>query len=1203
MFLKSVTAYGFKSFAERTALEFGAGITAVVGPNGSGKSNISDAVRWVLGEQSAKYLRGSKMEDIIFSGTSKRRPLGVAEVTLVFDNRDHMLPLDFDEVSITRRLYRSGDSDYAINKKNCRLKDILDLLADTGMGKGAMFLIGQNKIDEILNSRPEDRRSIFEEAAGIARFRMRKKEATRRLDDTANNLTRINDIKSEVESRVEPLRVEAERATRFNELNGKLRICRLTQFVQRVETIEQTREKLQQEQEACNRVFLEKSTDVSKQEAFLSELQQELDALNDRVSHIQAGITEKEKALEVVKGEDAVLDERIEQSIRQQGNIAKRNEKLQAQIDQWTAQLETLAKEFDVLEAKRDEAVKLVTDLEQQQQERLQAQKDNEAKIQELTDSNFEDMRKMVELRNEVRSLEAEQEQRMNRRNRLKDDVDAAEQRVAELTEEQRAMTSRKGELEQDVARYVKEGNELAAKAAERRAVFQTIEQKYNACQTQIAAVESRLHLLRDMQQSLEGFGFGVKAVMQGRERWREEVIGPAAALISVEPEYVTAVETALGAGAQNLVIRSAEAAKQAIRYLKERKEGRATFLPLDTVREPVVKAEEKALTKLPGIRGFAADLVRCDDEVQPAIRFLTGRVLVAETMDHALAAAKKCGFRLRVVTLDGDVVNTGGSLTGGSRQKKEAGYLSREQNVKEQETALRKYNKELLAIQEEKEVLEDELQEREKRLDQLRDTVQQKNIRVTEIKAEEQRLADELKRENEALELAMDTRSQLANEYLSVRQLLADKRKPLQEMEAANTEAKNTLDTLQKTIAADKSALETLAQRLQDARVQSETATAQRQLKEERMKELDGDLSRLQGDFNANTEESEKLGRIVETSKAKKTELAEQNKVLMQELQDIITGQHDYSEQRLELTQRQGAAGEKLKALRGELSKAEAKVHQNEIDNAKLESDYQNALEQLTSEYKVNLVEAKEEAKAEGVPEDKSETALRRMQASLQRQIEELGPVNPGAIEEYKAVSERYEFLQKQYNDLCEARDKLQSVISEINSGMTKRFKEAFGKINTFFQSTYVQLFGGGTAMLKLTDPENILESGIDIEAQPPGKKLQSLFLLSGGERALTVIALLFALLSYHPSPFCILDEIDAPLDDANIGRFSKFLEGYAMHTQFIVITHRKGTMEAANVMYGVTMEESGVSRIISVKMSDRLVRESGDGMLNPES
>ena len=428
------------------------------------------------------------------------------------------------------------------------------------------------------------------------------------------------------------------------------------------------------------------------------------------------------------------------------------------------------------------------------------------------------------------------------------------------------------------------------------------------------------------------------------------------------------------------------------------------------------------------------------------------------------------------------------------------------------------------------------------------------------------------------------------------MRQLLADKRKPLQEMETANAEAKNTLDSLQKQIAADKSALETVVLRLQDARVQAETAAAQRQLKNERMQQLDNDLSRLQNDFDTNAEEREKLAGIVESSKTKKQELAEQTKVLMQELQDILTGQHDYTEQRLELTQKQGAAGEKLRALRSEQGKAEAKVHQNEVDSARLESDYQNALEQLTSEYKVNLAEAKEEAKAEGVLEDKSETALRRMQAALQRQIEELGPVNPGAIEEYKAVSERYEFLQKQYTDLCEARDKLQSVISEINSGMTRKFKEAFGRINTFFQSTYVQLFGGGTAVLKLTDPEDVLESGIDIEAQPPGKKLQSLFLLSGGERALTVIALLFALLSYRPTPFCILDEIDAPLDDANIERFSKFLAGYALHTQFIVITHRKGTMEAAHVLYGVTMEESGVSKILSVKMSDRLIEENNE-------
>lgn len=1191
LFLKSVSAFGFKSFADRTALDFGAGITAVVGPNGSGKSNISDAVRWVLGEQSARYLRGSKMEDIIFSGSGQRRPLGVAEVTLVFDNRDHMLPLDFDEVSITRRLYRSGDSDYAINKKNCRLKDILDLLADTGMGKGAMFLIGQNKIDEILNSRPEDRRAIFEEAAGIARFRMRKKEAARRLDETADNLTRIQDIKREVEGRVEPLRLEAERTARYNELAGELRTCKLTQFVRRVDTIEAARGKLREEQERHTHAFLAKGTEVSAQEALLAQIRQELDALNDQAAQIRDGILAKEKALEAVKGEDAVLDERIGQSGQQQGTLARRNEKLQAQISQWSAQLAALAEEFDRLDAAQQEAVQAAALLEEQQRARRQSQKDNEAAVQELTDSNFEEMRLMVELRNEIRNLEMEQEQRMRRRDRLKGEVEASESRVQEMQESQRELLARKGALEQERDRFLMEGKKLAASSGEQRARLNECQAAYNACQNQITGCESRLHLLRNLQQTFEGFGYGIKAVMQSRETWRDEVLGPAAALIRVESEYVTAIETALGSGGQDLVLRTAEGAKAAIRYLKEKRAGRATFLPLDTVKAPYLKPEEKALARLPGIRGFAADLLQCEAEAEPALRFLTGRVLVAEDMDAALAAARQGNFRLRVVTLDGDMVNTGGSLTGGSRQKKEAGYLSREKELREQEGQLLSLRRQLLGIQEEKEVLEDELAAREEKLEELRTAVQEKNIRLTETAAEEQRLQDQLRRENEGLELALDTRTALANEYLAARQLLSEKRKPLQAMEAANAEAKTRLDELQKKIAADKSALETLALRLQDARVQAETTQAQRSLKNERMQQLDSDLGRLQSEFESNAEETERLSGVMENSRIRKAELAAQTKILMQELQDIVTGQNDFSEQRLQLTQKQGAAGEKLSVLRGELSRAENRVHQNEVDNARLESDYANALEQLSSEYKVTLAEAREATRPENDSEAKSETALRRTELALQRQIEELGAVNPGAIEEYKAVSERYEFLQKQFNDLCEAQDKLQSVIAEINSGMTKRFKAAFAKINEYFQHTYVQLFGGGTALLKLVDPTDILESGIDIEAQPPGKKLQSLFLLSGGERALTVIALLFALLSYRPSPFCILDEIDAPLDDANIERFVRFLEGYAMQTQFIVITHRKGTMEAANVLYGVTMEESGVSRILSVQLTDKLV------------
>lgn len=1184
MFLKSVTALGFKSFADRTALEFQPGITTVVGPNGSGKSNVSDAIRWVLGEQSAKDLRGSKMEDVIFSGSGKRRALGAAEVHLVFDNTDKRLPLDFDEISITRRLYRSGDSDYAINKKSCRLKDIVDLLADTGLGKGAMFVIGQNKIDEILNSRPEDRRSIFEEAAGIARFRMRKKEAGRRLNETAENLTRINDIKCEVESQVEPLRLEAEKTEKFNGFQTELRSCKLTQFVRKIETMETARAEVQKVKTGAENLLAAKNAEVGTMEAEHTRLQKELDELNNQYTHVEEGIRAKEKALEALKGEDAVLDERVKQSREQQGRAARRNEKLQVQIDEWEAQLKVLAEEYDRLDAAKTEAEEKVARLEADRAKRQESKDKGEAALRKLTDSSREDLQKLVELRNEVRSLEEEQNRRMRKRESLKSDIEELEASVAFFQQEQRDLLREKGELSQDLEKDIADGKSLAEETRQEKAKLDGVQREYNSCEKQIEAIETRLRMLHNMQESLDGFGYGIRNVMQSGEAWRQEVLGPATALLKVEAEYVTAIETALGGGAQNIVIRTAEAAKKAIAYLKAKRGGRATFLPLDTIKEPYLSAADRKLAELPGIRGFAADLADCAEDVRPALRFLIGRVLVAENMDFALAAAKEGKFRFRVVTLDGDMVNAGGSLSGGSRSKKEAGYLSRKQTIADEEKKQEELNGVLLGIQERKEVMEFAMEDREKRLEELREAVQKKNLRLTELKSEEKRVAERLQQENEKLEVSLDERNGIGQAYMETRTVLSGKRTALREMEAGDESAKAELDKLQRRIDADNSALGTLDRQLQDARVRAESSRAQRDTKSQRMQEVDGDLGRLHDDFDNNIAEQEKLERtIIESGEQKKT-LAERTRVLMQELQDTVSGKDTFLAQRVELNQKQGALAEQLTALRKEQAKAEAGVHQAELDNARLESDYQNAVEQMTSEYKVSL----DEAKAEGLLEEKSDTALKRQEMKLEREIEDLGPVNPAAIEQYHAVSDRYRFLQQQFDDLCEARDNLEAVISEIDSGMTRRFREAFNEINKFFHSTYVELFGGGTALLKLSDPEDILESGIDIEVQPPGKKLQSLYLLSGGERALTVIALLFALLSYHPSPFCILDEIDAPLDDANIDRFAGFLKSYAEHTQFIVITHRKGTMEAADVMYGITMEEVGVSKILSVEMHD---------------
>lgn len=1185
MHLKSFATYGFKSFADKIELAFGSGITAIVGPNGSGKSNISDAIRWVLGEQSAKYLRGSKMEDVIFSGSGKRRALGVAEVTLVFDNSDHKLSLEFDEVSITRRVFRSGDSEYSINKKNCRLKDILDLLADTGLGRGSMSIIGQNKIDEILNSRPEERRSLFEEAAGIAKFRMRKKEAMRRLDDTAANLTRINDIKAEVEGQVEPLRLAAEQTRKFNGLAQELRSCKLTQFVHKIENIETIRHNLNEQDTALEKKVLERATAVSLQEAECSALQIELDKLSEAYTRIQDDIKEKETALEKLRGQEAVLAERVRQSEKSGVRLTEQSKKLQQQSAALEAQLKTMVSEYDRLEAQQAAAQLLVGKLTGEQADKEARITDAETQMESMKSTAFDNMRTMVNLRNDIRGLEQAQEQRMRKRDALKKNITEAEAAAEELQNRYRALSDEQNNVENTLELIKRDGKEVSSKAAATTSVLNAVMAQHKDCQSRITALESRLNLLQHMQKSYEGFGYGIKTVLQAQAAWRSDVIGVAAELIEVAPDYVVAIETALGASAQNLVMGSSAAAKQAIAYLKQRQAGRATFLPLDTIKYYERRADEAALAKMPGIKGFAVDLISYDAKLAPIFKFLLGRVLVAEDMDAALAAAKKSNFRTRVVTLAGDVVNAGGSLTGGSRQQKEAGFLSRGKEIDEQEQKAGALRHELLGYQEQLEEQENTLKVHNDRLTELRQELQQKEIRKAELVVALERLGAEQRQASDRLEVLLDDRNQVSQAYMEARQQLTDLRPKLTALEAEDAQGKELLDGLQKQTAADHSALASIRNRLQDARVELESTAARTTMMAERMQQLDADMGRMQQEVTANEDEQKHLLTVIADSQAETAQLGERSTALLAALQTIVGGKDDFGAQRLAITEKQAVAGERLDVIKKELTVAETKRNQAALEMVRQNSDYDHALEQLATEYRITL----EEARASGEVLEESDTSLRRRELRLEREIETLGPVNPAAIEQYAAVSERYEFLQRQYSDLSEAKGNLEAVISEINSGMAKRFKEAFGKINEYFSECYVRLFGGGTALLKLTDPTDVLGSGIDIEVQPPGKKLQSLFLLSGGERALTVIALLFALLSYQPAPFCILDEIDAALDEANVDRFAKFLTAYAESTQFIVITHRKGTMEAAHVLHGVTMEESGVSKLLSVKLSEK--------------
>lgn len=1184
MRLKAFSTYGFKSFADKIELNFDKGITAVVGPNGSGKSNISDAVRWVLGEQSAKYLRGSKMEDVIFSGSGKRRALGVAEVTVEFDNSDHTLPLDFENVSLTRRLFRSGDSEYAINKKSCRLKDIIDLMADTGLGKGSMSIIGQNKIDEILNSRPEDRRSLFEEAAGIAKYRLRKKDAVKRLDDTGANLTRINDIRSEVDAQVEPLALAAEKTRRFNALNSELRECRISALLRRLDEMEATTNRLTAAKEQAQQDFAAAAAALSSKQAEASAVQHELDKLTESFSKLQEEIKNQETALEKLRGRQGVLDERIAQSKRAGERLTEASAKLQQQSQEQEQRMQALADDFDAADAKRNTANAQIERLEWERGEQVKLQEAATAKSNAAQSQFFSDMQALLALRNELHALEQEQEQRMRRREALKKTIDEAEQAAAQLAEQYSRLLEQQAQREQTVKLLLDKEIKLRNECNALQQKINEITSRQQACQRQLTEAETREQTLKKLQQNYEGFGPGSRAVLQAREPWREQLVGVVAELLHVDDKLVAAIETALGDGAQNIVTQDAVTAKKAIAYLKRTHGGRATFLPLDTVQKRSLKPEEKLLAKCPGVLGYAMDLISFDEQIENAVSSLIGNVLVAENLDAALAAAKAGRYRVRVVTLDGDIVNAGGSMSGGSRRHKE-GFLSRSVEITQAAAKVKALRKDMLALQEELEEQEQLLLGRQTALKEITSSLQQEKLRTSEIKLHLEQDVQEQQRADERLNLLLADRREVTQAYMDNRDKLKNLRESVAAREGQDTQAKALLESLQKEIAGYGSAITALDNQLQDAKIALETANAKAALISESMQSLDNDTLRVCGEIDANQKEQERLAKVVADCEEQKAQLLQQSSKALAKLQETLGGKDEFAGQRAALVEKQLTLEQELGALRRKSGAGENRLREAELALARHSSGCEHLEQQLTDEFQMN-----EEA-ARALDLDKWKpyalAELQGRESDIAVQIAALGPINAAAIEEYEAVKERSEFLCKQYEDLCTAKENLENVIGEINSGMTKRFKEAFAKINEYFHQCYVKLFGGGTAVLRLTEPDNLLDSGIDIEVQPPGKKLQSLYLMSGGERALTVIALLFALLSYQPSPFCVLDEIDAALDDANIQRFANFLRDYAANTQFIIITHRKGTMESADIMYGVTMEESGVSKLLSVKIN----------------
>ncbi|MGO4110953.1 chromosome segregation protein SMC [Paenibacillus sp. YAF4_2] len=1187
MFLKRIELAGFKSFADKTEMEFVTGITAVVGPNGSGKSNISDGIRWVLGEQSAKSLRGGKMEDIIFAGSDARKAVNYGEVSLTLDNGDGALPLEYNEVTVTRRVHRSGDSEYMINKQSCRLKDITELFMDTGIGKEAYSIIGQGRIEEILSTRSEDRRGIFEEASGIVKYKSRKREAQRKLEDTENNLLRIHDLVTELEDQVEPLRVQSEKAIHFKQLREQLKTQEISMYVHNIENVYGSWSEANNKLERLKREQLELSTVVSKHDAHLEKDRQALRELEEALDQLHEAMLQYSEEYEKCEGFGEVLKERkknLEQNKRQlEETIAAHDERIAA--------LTSEEAEF------RNRAAVLELQLADFKQ-KLSVEEANLIGVAGGTAVDAEEMLKgellevlstMAQLRNEIRYAAQQQEAVQRRMERLSDEE-------AKWSDQRRKLTARKAELEKQLeatldaiskarTKYIDEAEkakEFGQIAEDATAALRKWEQKLDA-QT------SRRDTMKEMQDALDGFMHGVREVLKSSRRSSGSggisgVHGAVAELVRVPERIETAVETALGGALQHIVMEDEKSARAAIAFLKQRQLGRATFLPLDVIRSRQVPEHDKRMAEsVDGFVGVAAELVTCEPQYQAIINNLLGNVLLAETLEQANRIASKCQYRYRVVTLEGDVVNAGGSMTGGSLQKKGASLLGRQRQIEALDQEIIEGEKTIAQLRDKLSDLRKEQSIRSQNMEELRSQSEQYRIDEQQVRAELQQLSNEAKHLSEQEQLFTADRSNHTAEQQSMQTMAEAAEVRLEQLTADEARLQEAIRLAEERRKASETAKEELQGQLTDLKISVAKTDQEKQSFEDQAARVRADIQRAKQELSS-------YRSLLNQQDAELERHSEETVTQIEQLNHLRLKKQECSEQtdlkrsaRADRVRELEQGESDTKEQRGQLRDVEEQMRQTEIAANRLDVELDNLLRKLSEEYELSFELAKEQYP---VPEDivGTQNAVR----DIKRQITALGDVNMGAIEEYERVRERFEFLTEQKDDLVEAKTTLYQVIREMDEEMSKRFKTTFEQIRRHFVVVFSKLFGGGRADLVMVDPERVLDTGIDIVAQPPGKKLQNLQLLSGGERALTAIALLFAILQVKPVPFCVLDEVEAALDEANVARFAQYLREFSELTQFIVVTHRKGTMEEADVLYGVTMEEGGVSKLVSVRLEE---------------
>jgi len=1182
MYLKRLELQGFKSFADKTVLEFRPGITGVIGPNGSGKSNISDSIRWVLGEQSMKSLRGTKSLDIIFAGTQNRKSLGFAEASLVFDNSDGTLPIEYTEVTVTRKIYRSGETGYFINKVPCRLKDVLELFMDTGIGRDGYSIIGQGKIDEILSNKSEDRRHIFEEAAGIVKYRVRKVESEKKLEQTKLNLLRINDILTEIEANIEPLKAQSEKAKKYLNLKEELKSIEIGLFLYNIEKYKANLEEIVKDEEIFKSQCKEEEEKLEKIKQLKEELKREIDEITNKIEEMSNLGFESQKEIEMLNSDINVATTRISNNKENKTRFEKEIEEakqrkleLEEEIKQKEEKKVNLKKNKEKFENELKEKEEELAEITKKLSSKELEIEGYKAQVEQNTDKKYE-------LQADINTQDINYENDIKRQNQIKGEIsnyiselDSTRLQKDEISKVFYEIDSKRNK----VVKAIEEINKLREEADKKINNYQN---SINNYQSEMRIKESKLKFLIETEKEKEGYIKSVKSLLKDCESIKElgkGMHGVLANVIEVPEEYQTAIEMCLGASLQNIVTETEDDAKKLVEHLRKNNLGRASFLPIASVKGKKldkIKGNEK------GVIGIAADLIKFNKKYEQIIISLLGRTVIVENMDTAIKVAKQNAYNFRIITIEGDVINATGSIKGGSVDKKTVNILGRGREIEKLEKELKNLKAKIEKLEKEKQEYEESIQDTfenatslEKELQEIDITYateKQKVVSIDENIEKIQTRLNKLKEEQEQLEKhkeeAIKNKEDINKQIVELTEETEKLTAIISEFAKLNQDNQKYVDDLNFDITNLKISVssfdesEASIEEIQE-RINSEIENANKSIqnKENQIEQITHDNFELEQSIEEINEKIAKIKEEVKNSGSKVEELkqsrTEKNEKLSKQ-EEEITGKFNIIED-----------------LKAQIVKVDVK-------KTKLEDDINTIINKMWEEYELTPNNVGEYKKPENV------ALTQRKVNGLRTEIRELGSVNVDSIEEYKTMKERYDFMCEQRVDLEDTMSKLRNIIAEMTKTMKEQFKAQFEIINKNFEEVFRELFGGGNASLKLEDEENILECGIDITVQPPGKKLQNMMLLSGGEKAFTAIALLFAILKINPAPFCVLDEIEAALDDVNVYRFAEYLKKFSENTQFLVITHRKGTMEAADTVYGVTMEENGISKLLSMKLSN---------------